>query len=350
MKDLLIKKDTSIIEALKKIGKSAEKNLIVVDNNNNLLGILSDGDLRRAILKKKKLTNKIDKIFNKKPLFFYEKNFNIEDAKKILIEKKIFFAPIVDIQNRVKDVLTWDKIFSKKKIKKFLKRNIPVIIMAGGKGTRLEPFTKVLPKPLIPIDDKPVIEHIIDSFTNFGSKKFFISLNYKSKILKSFFEELNPSYSIKYLEENIPLGTAGSLHFLKSKIKGDFYVTNSDVILKVDHNDLYNFHKDNKNDITIVVVAKEYEIPYGTCEINSKGELNTINEKPKFNFLINSGLYLFNHKILNYVKKNKRLDMNELIQVAIKKRKKIKIFPVAEKEWIDVGQWVEYKKIVDKLN
>ena len=350
MKDLIIKKDNTIIEALKKIGKSAEKNLIVTDDQNKLLGILSDGDLRRAILKKKKLTDKIDKVYNKKSFYFYENELNIENVKKKFIEKKIFFVPVVDNKKIIKDILTWDKVFSKKNSEKIYKRNIPVVIMAGGKGTRLEPFTKVLPKPLIPIDDKPVIEHIIDSFTKYGSKNFFISLNYKSKILKSFFEELNPPYSIKYLEENIPLGTAGALYFLKDKMKSDFYVTNSDIILKIDHSDLYDFHKKNKNDITIVVVAKEFEIPYGTCEINSKGELNTIKEKPKFNFLINSGLYLFNHKILNHLKKDKKLDMNELIQSLIKKGKKIKIFPVTEKMWIDVGQWVEYKKIVDKLN
>ena len=350
MKDLLIKKNNTIIEALKKIGKSAEKNLIVVDNKNKLLGILSDGDLRRAILRKKKLTDKIDKIYNKKSFYLYEKKLIIEDLKKQFIEKKIFFVPVVDDQKKIKDILTWDKVFSKKNPVKIYKRNIPVVIMAGGRGTRLEPFTKVLPKPLIPIEDKTVIEHIIDSFTKYGSKNFFISLNYKSKILKSFFEELNPPYSIKYLEENSPLGTAGALHLLKNKMKRDFYVTNSDIILKIDHTDLYDFHAKNKNDITIVVVAKEYEIPYGTCEINSNGRLSSIKEKPKFNFLINSGLYLFNYKILNHIKENKKLDMNELIQTLIKKGKKIKIFPVPEKMWTDVGQWVEYKKIVDKLN
>ena len=225
-----------------------------------------------------------------------------------------------------------------------------VVILAGGKGTRISEYTKVLPKPLIPIDGKPIIDHIMETFKKCGSNTFYISLNYKSKILKSYFEELNHKYKIFFLEEKSPLGTAGALCMLKNKISKNFFVTNSDIILKTDFIDLYNFHKDNKIDITLVVAAKEYEIPYGSCEISSGGDLLKINEKPKFNFLINSGLYVLNQKVLKLLRKNKKTDMNELIYLAIKKNFKIKIYPVSEKQWIDVGQWVEYKKIVEKLN
>ena len=222
--------------------------------------------------------------------------------------------------------------------------------MAGGLGTRLEPFTKVLPKPLIPIDGKPIINHIMESFKNSGSNTFYITLNYKSKILKSYFEELKHKYKIFFLEEKKPLGTAGALFLLKNRIAINFFVTNSDIILNTDYIDLYNFHIESKNDITLVVAAKEYEIPYGSCEISSNGNLLKINEKPKYNFLINSGLYLLNNKILKLLKKNNKIDMNELIELAIEKKFKIKIYPVSDKQWIDVGQWVEYKKIVEKFN
>ncbi len=350
MKHLTIKASSTIINALKQIGRSAEKNLVVVDENGKLKGTLSDGDLRRAILNKKKFTDKIFKIYNKKPIFFYKDSFDIKTIKSKLISNKIFFAPIIDKKKYLVDVVTWNTIFGNKKIDQNFNKKIPVVIMAGGKGTRLEPFTKVLPKPLIPIDDKTVIERIIEKFRNFGLDTFYISINYKSKIIKSFFEELNPNYKVKFLEEKKPLGTIGSLGFIKQKINEDIIITNSDIIVDLDIKDFYNFHKDNKNDLSIVVAAKEYEIPYGSCEINSKGKLTKINEKPILNFLVNTGLYILNNASLKKIKKNKRLDMDELINHLLKKKKKVMVFPVSEKSWIDIGQWVEYKKTIEKLN
>ena len=332
------------------MSKSGEKSLIVVNHNEKLLGILSDGDLRRAILNKKKLTENISKIYNSNSFYLFENSYDLENVKKKALKQKIYFIPILNRNKKVTNLLTSTDLFSENKNIKTKNKNIPVVIMAGGLGTRLEPFTKVLPKPLIPIDGKPIIDHIIESFKNSGSNTFYITLNYKSKILKSYFEELNHKYKIFFLEEKKPLGTAGALFLLKNRIAKNFFVTNSDIILNTDYIDLYNFHIESKNDITLVVAAKEYEIPYGSCEISSNGNLLKINEKPKYNFLINSGLYLLNNKILKLLKKNNKIDMNELIELAIEKKFKIKIYPVSDKQWIDVGQWVEYKKIVEKFN
>ena len=350
MKEFLIQKSCTIIEALKRMSKSGEKSLIVVNHNEKLLGILSDGDLRRAILNKKKLTENISKIYNSNSFYLFENSYDLENVKKKALKQKIYFIPILNRNKKVTNLLTSTDLFSENKNIKTKNKNIPVVIMAGGLGTRLEPFTKVLPKPLIPIDGKPIIDHIIESFKNSGSNTFYITLNYKSKILKSYFEELNHKYKIFFLEEKKPLGTAGALFLLKNRIAKNFFVTNSDIILNTDYIDLYNFHIESKNDITLVVAAKEYEIPYGSCEISSNGNLLKINEKPKYNFLINSGLYLLNNKILKLLKKNNKIDMNELIELAIEKKFKIKIYPVSDKQWIDVGQWVEYKKIVEKFN
>ena len=350
MKEFLIQKSCTIIEALKRMSKSGEKSLIVVNHNEKLLGILSDGDLRRAILNKKKLTENISKIYNSNSFYLFENSYDLENLKKKALKQKIYFIPILNRNKKVTNLLTSTDLFSENKNIKTKNKNIPVVIMAGGLGTRLEPFTKVLPKPLIPIDGKPIIDHIIESFKNSGSNTFYITLNYKSKILKSYFEELNHKYKIFFLEQKKPLGTAGALFLLKNRIAKNFFVTNSDIILNTDYIDLYNFHIESKNDITLVVAAKEYEIPYGSCEISSNGNLLKINEKPKYNFLINSGLYLLNNKILKLLKKNNKIDMNELIELAIEKKFKIKIYPVSDKQWIDVGQWVEYKKIVEKFN
>jgi len=224
-----------------------------------------------------------------------------------------------------------------------------VVIMAGGKGTRLEPFTKILPKPLVPIHEKPIIEHIIEKFTTIGIDDFHITTNYKSRILKAFFEELNPDYSLNFVKELEPLGTAGSLKLLEGKLDKPFFVTDCDILIKTDYVSLYEFHQNGRYDVTLVASAKEYVIPYGTCELNSEGHLSHINEKPKYDFLINSGLYVLNPDILSIIPENKFYHITNLIEDAQKQGKKVGVFPIDDDNWIDVGQWAEYKKVVDNL-
>ena len=169
--------------------------------------------------------------------------------------------------------------------------------------------------------DRTVIEKIIESFVNVGINNFQISINFKGKILKAFFEELDPPYSIKFIEEKTPLGTAGSLYKLSAEMQTTFIVTNCDVIIEVDHQDLINFHKENKYDLTLVASAKEIVIPYGACELNEEGNLERILEKPKLDYLINTGLYIIEPSALDLIPKNKFFDMTDLID-SLKKRKR----------------------------
>ena len=177
--------------------------------------------------------------------------------------------PVIDVNKKLVDILTYNKIFSEEKpCNKNL--DLKVVIIGWGEGKRLEPFTKILPKPLAPINEKPIIEHIIDKFLRSGCDEFFISVNYKSKILKAFFDELDPSYSIKYIEERKPLITAGSLFFVKDIFDEPFFVTNCDIIIDVDYKDIYDFHKANGFDLTLVASTNEFIIPYGICDLDSK--------------------------------------------------------------------------------
>ena len=348
MKDITVQSYITIRQAMKILDKTAEKCLLVVNKNNKLLGTLTDGDIRRKILIGSKFSENISSCFNTKPTFLIEGKYNAEKVKKLMCEQKVNLIPVVDENHLFVDYITFSNVDEEIQPEKTLSC-VPVVIMAGGKGTRLEPFTKVLPKPLVPVHEKPIIEHIIKSFTDSGCSEFHLTVNYKGRILKAYFEELQPDYFVHFVEEQEPLGTAGSLHFLKGIFSQPFFVTNCDILIKVDYSSLYKFHQKNSYDITLVASAKEYIIPYGTCELNDEGHLSNINEKPKYDFLINTGLYVLNPEMLNLIPKNEYYHITQLIEDAKNHGKKVGVFPIDDDSWIDVGEWTEYKNVLDKL-
>tara|TARA_B100001564_G_C20636807_1_gene670084 strand:- start:80 stop:1126 length:1047 start_codon:yes stop_codon:yes gene_type:complete len=348
MKNITVKYDITILQALKALDKLAEKCLLVIDETGKLLGTLTDGDLRRKILMGVKFSENISNSYKNNPIVFVQNKYTSDEVEQTLRDKKIDLIPVIDKEGKVVDYLTWSNNKSDKQNKKVLD-DVSVVIMAGGKGTRMEPFTNVLPKPLIPIHGKPIIEHIIERFTDMGCSDFHLTVNYKSKILKAYFEELNPDYTLSFVDETEPLGTAGSLQYLNGKFNKPFFVTNCDIIIKADYGNLYEFHKKGGYDITLVASAKEYVIPYGTCELNSEGYFSHINEKPKYDFLINSGLYILNPDVLSIIPKNKFYHITHMIEKLKNAKKDIGVFPIDDDAWIDIGQWAEYKKAVDKL-
>ena len=349
MKDITVKPDITIRQAMKKLSQSGEKCLVIVDEKNRLLGTLSDGDLRKTILKGSNLGNSIKGVYQSKPTMLIEGRYTLDDAKKLFIENKFDLIPVVEDKGKLLDILLWETVFKNRKNKQNDKLDVPVVIMAGGKGTRLEPFTKVLPKPLVPIHEKPVIEHIIESFTDVGVDEFILTVNYKALIMKAFFEELKPGYSVDFLEEREPLGTAGSLQFLENKFDKSFIVTNCDIIIRTDYLDLYKFHQKNSYDITLLASMKNYTIPYGTCELNGEGYLKQINEKPEYDFLVNTGLYVINPDVLHLIPGDKLYHITHLIEDAQKSGKRVGVYPIDDDAWIDVGQWAEYKKALERF-
>ena len=326
MKNLLIKPNLKIKNALKQMSETGEKCLVVVDKKNKLLGTISDGDIRQAILNGKIHKDKINEYYHKRSTFLRKESYSLNQAKNIFLKKRIDVIPIVEISKKVVDVITFEDIFKKNKSsirsKTFSKT---VIIMAGGKGTRLEPFTNVLPKPLVPINEKPVIEHIIEKFTENKVSNFFIISNYKSKIIKAYFLEMKPKFKLSFIDEPKPLGTAGGLSLLVGKIKKPFIVTNCDTIININFDDLMHFHISNNNDATLVVSSKEHIIPYGTCKLTKKGHLQKIIEKPKFDFFVNVGLYVLNPNLIKLIPKNKTYDMTDLIKLIKTKKNKLEL-------------------------
>ena len=272
IKNFLVLGQVTIKEAMRQMGEAGHKIIFVVDENELLLGSVTDGDIRRWILKGRSLQSKIAKVYNRRPIFVSE-DYQKNEVKKIMLRKKIGWIPVVNKDQRIVHILLWSDIFERESKIPGTKFNIPVVIMAGGKGTRLDPFTRILPKPLIPIGDKTILEMILEKFTAFGIRQFYLSINHKSRIIKAYFEEITPNFQIKYLEESEPLGTAGSLRLLLNKVRGPVLVSNCDIIIEADYPEIVEFHKARKNDITMVSSFRHFTIPYGICRIENGGTL-----------------------------------------------------------------------------
>jgi dTDP-glucose pyrophosphorylase len=350
LSDLLVTADAKILQAMNRLEVTEKKILFVVEGERRLVGALTDGDIRRWILAKGRLDDTIAEAYNKRP-FFVRQGFSVDELKSYMVERNIHCVPVVDDRNEIVQLLFWETLFDGG-LKKASMRlsHMPVVIMAGGKGTRLDPFTKILPKPLIPIGDKTILEVIIESFLGYGVGKFYLSVNYKSKIIKSYFEELNPGYQLEYIEEEKPLGTAGSLKLLEACVSGPILVTNCDIIIKADYSELAEFHEQRKNDITLVASLKNYPIPYGVCEIENGGSLIQLTEKPEVNLLVNTGMYILEPKTLKLIPENEFFHITHLIERVKAGGGRIGVFPIAENAWLDTGQWVEYKNSLKQLN
>ena len=344
MKDITIYPKATIKEAMEALDKTAEKVLLVVDDSQRMIGALTDGDIRRYILKGRDLKGTIEDAYNTNPIFVFQKDFDIEKIKQVLTKNKIDLIPILDQNRKVVDFITWENAFGNNRRSENQKLDAPVVIMAGGRGTRLEPFTRVLPKPLIPVGEKPVIDHIIDRFRAYGASEFYLTVHHMSKILRAYFEEKNPDYSIGFAEEDEPRGTAGSLKLLADKLNKPFFVSNCDIIIEADYADLYRFHTKNSHDITLVASAKQFNIPYGICELNGGGSLERIKEKPEYNFLVNAGMYVLNPAVLELIPDDKLFHITHLMDKIKENNGTIGVYPVSEKAWIDIGQWAEYRK------
>jgi len=346
MHKFFIDHNSKTINAIKKINQLGGQSLIVVAKKNKLKGILSSYDLRKAIMNKNILNKNINKIYNKKPKYVFSDKIKSDLSNIYFKIKKLEILPVIDRKTqKIIDVLTQKKL-KKLKSKKIKNINCSVVIMAGGKGTRLKPYTEVLPKPLLPINKKPAIRHILDKFQQHKPNKFFITVNYKAEVLKSYFSETRGSYNIQIINEDKPLGTAGSLFYLKNKIKNRFFLTNCDTLINTDYYKLLNFHKKNKNDVTTVVANKIFTIPYGVCEIKKNNF--SLMEKPKLKFKVNVGLYLIESKILKIIKRKKYLDFNSLLNEALKRDCKVGYYEIRDKDWIDVGQMDKYKNFINK--
>jgi dTDP-glucose pyrophosphorylase len=340
--DVIIDEDNSMIDAMEKLDKTSKK-VLFVQNEGKLTAAITDGDIRRWILKKGNLDAKVKDIANYNPLYLKE-NQKYE-AKEFMKKNFIDAVPIVNKSMEIISII----LLNEEDIDKKKELGIPIVIMAGGLGTRLYPYTKILPKPLIPIGEIPIVEHIINRFNQYGSDQFYLVVNHKKNMIKAYFNEIEKAYKVDYVDEDKPLGTGGGLSLLKGMINSTFILSNCDILIEEDYEKIYNYHKKGKNLITMVCSLKNIRIPYGVIEISETGEIENMKEKPELSFFTNTGMYIVEPKVIEELEEDRVIGFPDIIEQYKSQGEKIGIYPISENSWMDMGQIDEMEEMRRRL-
>lgn len=346
IKQLIITPGTTLKEALSKMDEVGYKLLMVVENS-KLMGLVTIGDIQRAIIGNHPLDTAAFK-FSRRDLIIAKENEPMSTIKQQMLKFRLVYMPVLTNDGSIKEVIFWDDLFGNENVEdKSVPLKLPVVIMAGGFGTRLRPLTYVLPKPLLPIGKKTILEHIIDKFQVYDCHNFHVSVNYKSDLIRFYFDQIEgKTFNVNFFEEDKPLGTAGSLRLLDDKLNQTFFVSNCDILIDEDYGEIYNYHKNNRNELTLVASLKNYDIQYGTVESGENGELIALREKPNLNFMINCGLYILEPHLLKEIPSDTFFHITDLIEKIKLRNGKVGVFPVSEKSWTDIGEWQFYSKML----
>ena len=342
----IVNPSKTIIQTMKLMDESRIKSLLVF-NEGKFVGIVTNGDLQRAIIAKVPFDTPISKLLDNETKLYAHVGDDLENIKALMIEMRAEFMPILDRKEELADVVFWDDIFPEATIEYHRKKiDLPVVIMAGGKGTRLKPITNVVPKPLVPVGEKTILEVIMDQFENIGCHKFYMSVNYKADMMKYYLSQLPHQYDIEFFQEEKPLGTIGSVSLLKGKINTPFFVSNCDSINEQDYRDVYDYHVKNRNELTIVTMVRHFKIPYGVIETGEDGLLKTISEKPELTYQVNTGVYILNPNCIDEIPEGEFFHITHLMEKIKARGGRVGCFPVSEKSWKDMGEWPEYLKMI----
>lgn len=342
MQRICVEEGITISEGIKKLNEAGEK-ILLVTKKRKLTGVITDGDIRRWILKKGSFEEPIDKLMHNNPKTV--RHGETQKAKHMMLEMHLEAIPVVDSDNIPIDVIFWRDIVEPVQ-KKYEQIDTPVVIMAGGKGTRLYPYTSVLPKPLIPIGSMTILERIIESFTKNGCMDFWLTLNYKKNLIKVYLDEKEKPYRVQYVEEDDFWGTCGSIRLLQDKISKTFFVSNCDVLLDIDFADLLNYHKKNQNEITVVTSLKHMQIPYGVIEFEEGGNIRKLSEKPSFNYNMNTGIYVMEPSVIEDIPRGQMYHMTDLMNKLLGEKRRVGAYPITEKCWQDMGEFDEMRKML----
>lgn len=335
---LVVTKETTILEVMQLFNVTG-KQIALIAPNGRLEAVVTDGDIRRHIVSGGSLEAPVGGIANYNPKFVLD--CERDTAKRIMQQQSIYALPVVKNDGNLTALVFANdlEIEQKKNV------CVPVVIMAGGLGTRLYPYTKILPKPLIPVGDLPIIEHIINRFVRFGCNDFHLIVNYKKNMIKSYFFETEHLYRVNFVDEDMPLGTGGGLSLLKRKLNEPFFLSNSDILVDVDYESVYLQHKEQNNVITMVCAFKHLTIPYGVVELDCNGKIKVMSEKPQYSFLTNTGMYLVEPRVIEEMKDGEAIGFPDIIDRYRNAGENVGVYPVNEKCMLDMGQIEELEEM-----
>lgn len=338
----------TIIQTLGLMNQKRVKSLLVFKDT-RFLGIITIGDLQRAIIAKVPFDTQIESVVDNSTKRYAKENEDRNQVKAWMLLNRAELMPVLDEDGQLTDVVFWEDIVDAQKegLKKDKPLELPVVIMAGGKGTRLKPLTNVIPKPMVPVGEKTIVEEIMDRFESIGCHKFYLSVDYKSNMLRFYLDQLEHKYDIEFIEEDKPLGTIGSLSLLKGKVSTPFFVSNCDIVIDQDMHDVYEYHLENNNDITVVTAVKSFCIPYGVVETGEQGLMSEMKEKPELTYMVNTGVYILNPSCIAEIPEGEVLHITQLMSIIKEKGGRVGCFPVSEHAWKDMGDWGDYLKTIN---
>lgn len=349
LQEMIGDENITVVEAMAKIDENAKGILFIVDLKEHLIGCATDGDIRRWLIKSNELNVPIVKAMKKTPKFLLSSE--VVYAEQIMRRYDVNALPVVDVNNKIVDIiLRNEKVENNIEVNEENLRDTPVIVMAGGKGTRLYPYTKILPKPLIPIGETPIIERILNEYYKYGIDEFYMTVNYKKGMIRSYFAELDPKYCINYVEEDRPLGTGGSIKLIKKLFDKPIFVTNCDALIRADYKDIYEYHRKSGNVITMIAALKNVTIPYGVLISGKNGELISMEEKPTQSYFVNTGMYVINPETISLIPDNQMFHMPQLVEKVMQQGGRVGTYPISEDSFLDMGEFGEMKRMEEKLH
>lgn len=330
---MIIDETETVLGAMEHLDQVATKILFVAEKG-RLLAALTDGDIRRWILQKRDLNASVKNVANYNPKYLV--GASRQHALQYMREQCIDAIPIVDADGMIHSIVLRNE---SEIVLRGENIDVPVVIMAGGLGTRLYPYTKILPKPLIPVADIPITERIIQSFQHIGCQEFYMIVNHKKNMIKAYFNDLDMRYHLKFCDESTPLGTGGGISLLRGIISETFILTNCDVLIMEDVRKIIKHHRQQNNKVTMVCSLKNYEVPYGVVNFTEGGELSSFEEKPSLSFFTNTGYYILEPDVFQYVADNEKIGMPDILLRMKEDKQKIGVYPIGENAWMDMGQF-----------
>ncbi len=343
LEDYIVNPNISVIDAMKAIDGNTEGIVYVCDDHRRLIGAITDGDIRRYIIHGGDLNNSVVGMMNTKPIKLSIASRSM--ANEYMEQYSITSVPIADENDIILEIFFLDS--SVRATKKLI--DAPVAIMAGGKGTRLQPYTQIMPKPLIPIGEKTITEHILGRFIESGCKDFDIIVNYKKHFIKSYFRDIEIPAKINFIDEDEFRGTAGGLRLLIGRYKEPFFMTNCDILIEDDYANIMKYHKKSGNIATIVSAVRKTTLPYGVIEATSDGKVATIKEKPDISNIVNTGFYILNPEFLDMIPPNTFVHITDVLKLCIDQGKSVGMYPISGDRWMDMGQMDELQIMAERL-